>query len=170
MRWRDVKRKEHTKDALHVEEKRDYAGFWSRVMGFVTDLFIIGMPISLLMMGIFGRDELKSATAFDVISHNEAAITNAPDPYASIVQILTTMSIYVFMWHYTQQTPGKKMARTRVVDATTLQRASYFQLIIRFFAYFLSAITLFGFFIGLIRKDKRCLHDLVSHTAVVYES
>jgi uncharacterized RDD family membrane protein YckC len=144
-----------------------FTKFWSRVMGFVTDLFMIGMPISILMMSIFGRDEMKSATALDVIAHNEAAITNAPDPMVSILHVILTMGIYVYMWNRNGQTPGKAMAHTKVVDAKTLKQASYFQLIIRFIGYFISMISLVGFFIGLFRRDNRTLHDLISRTAVI---
>jgi uncharacterized RDD family membrane protein YckC len=169
MRWRNIKHKKQNSIPKIEENKIVYAGFWSRVMGFSTDIFMIGMPISLLMMGIFGRDEMKSASAIDVISHDEAALQHAPDPSASIFQILLSMAVYVYMWRRTMQTPGKKMARTIVVDAKSFERASYFQLIIRFLGYFISAISIVGFFIGLFREDKRTLHDLLSRTAVIYE-
>ncbi len=167
MRWRDVKHKNHT-DKTDLAPKVFYTRFWARVMGFVTDLFMIGLPISLFMMIAFGRDEMKSATAFDVISKNEAALTNAPDPLVSILHVVLTMSIYVFMWHRNGKTPGKKIAHSKVVDAKTLKQASCFQLAIRFLGYFISAISLIGFFIGLFRKDNRALHDLLSRTAVIY--
>ncbi|MEA2110711.1 MAG: RDD family protein [Campylobacterota bacterium] len=166
MRWRNIKNNRHTapdKPAVTIL----FTGFWGRAMGFITDLFMIGLPISIFMMTVFGRDEMKSATALDVLEKNEAAISNAPDPMVSILHVIFTMSIYVYMWHKNGQTPGKKMARSKVVDATTLKQASYFQLAVRFLGYFLSAITIVGFFIGLLRKDNRTLHDLISRTAVI---
>jgi uncharacterized RDD family membrane protein YckC len=102
------------------------------------------------------------------LSKSETALENAPDPLVSIIHVILTMAIYVFMWHRNGQTPGKKIARSKVVDAKTLQQASYLQLMVRFIAYFLSAITLMGFFTGLLRRDKRTLHDLLSRTAVIY--
>ncbi len=169
MRWRNVKHKNPTKIEPDVSTpKRLFAGFWTRALGFVTDIFMIGIPVSLLMMMVFGRDEMKSATAFDVIAHNEAAITNAPDPLVSFLHVILMMSIYVFLWHRNGKTPGKQLAHAKVVDAKTLKPASYIQLIVRFLGYFLSAITLVGFFIGLFRRDKRTLHDLISRTAVIY--
>ncbi len=170
MRWRNVKQKNPTKTAPDTETTplRIFAGFWTRTLGFVTDIFMIGIPISLFMMMVFGRDEMKSATAIDVIAHNEAALTNAPDPLVSLLHVVLMMSIYVFLWHRNGKTPGKQLVHTQVVDAKTLKSASYFQLIVRFLGYFLSAITLVGFFIGLFRRDKRTLHDLISRTAVIY--
>lgn len=147
-----------------------YAGFWSRVAAFVTDIFMIGIPISILSMAIFGYSEIHSAGAMDVIVGDEKAQTNPPNPLASIFQISLFLISFVWFWYKSGQTPGKKMAKIRVVDATTFERASILQLIVRFFGYFLSLITIIGFFIGLFRRDKRTLHDLISRTAVIYES
>ncbi len=169
MRWRNVKQKNFPKKETDASiPQRLFAGFWTRALGFITDLFMIGIPISLFMMMVFGRDEMKRATALDVIAHNEAALTNAPDPLISLLHVIFMMSIYVFLWHRNGKTPGKQLAHSKVVDATTLKPASYFQLIVRFLGYFLSAITLIGFFIGLFRRDKRTLHDLISRTAVIH--
>lgn len=169
MRWRDIKKGKTAASESKSTPTVHYAGFWSRVLGFVTDIFMIGLPISLLLMMLFDYDEMKSAGGMDALMQNEEALTNAPDPTASILQLTLYMVIYVIFWHISGQTPGKKMARIKVVDAKTLELASWPQLIIRFFGYFLSAITIIGFFTGLLRKDKRTLHDLISRTAVIYE-
>jgi len=171
MRWRDIKKNSTTSTAQHRAQSPQirYAGFWSRVMGITTDVFIIGLPISILMMFIFGHDQMESAGALDVLMHAEAAQTNAPDPIASILQIVLWMSITVTLWNKTGQSPGMKMARIQVVDASTLEKASLAKLIIRFVGYMVSILSLVGFFIGLFRKDKRALHDLISGTAIIYE-
>jgi uncharacterized RDD family membrane protein YckC len=169
MRWRTLRKKHPplNESKHHIQ----YAGFWSRVLGFTTDIFMLGLPISLLFMILFGHDQMDKAGALDVMLHSDKAITNAPDPMISIAQVLISLIIYVAFWHHSGQTPGKKMARIMVVDAKTLQRASIFQLVLRFLGYFLSALFLFlGFFVGLLRKDKRTLHDLLSRTAVIYDS
>lgn len=166
MRWRNIK---HKVKLEPQNAKPSYAGFWSRVMAFTTDIFMIGLPISLLVMMLFGYDQMQSAGAMDVILQTEKATTHAPDPTGSIVQMLLYMGACVFFWRTSGQTPGKKMARISVVDAKTFERASWFQLILRFLGYGLSLITLIGFFIGLLRKDKRTLHDLMSRTAVIKE-
>lgn len=170
MRWREIKKGGAAAQKSEEQPKVYYAGFWSRFLGFVTDVFMIGMPISLLLMVLFGYDNtMKSADGLDVLMQNEAALTNAPDPTSSILQIVLSMTVYVIFWRMKGQTPGKKIARIKVVDANTFERASWLRLIIRFIGYLFSAITLIGFFIGLFRKDKRALHDLISHTAVIYE-
>jgi uncharacterized RDD family membrane protein YckC len=167
MRWREIKQQKQRK-TLDSGPRVIYAGFWSRALGFMTDLFMIGMPVSLVMMVLFGYDAMHSAGGMDVLLQTEAAQSQPPSPMMSISQILLSLVIYVAFWRISMQTPGKKMAGTKVVDATTFQRASWLQLIVRFLGYFLSAITLVGFFIGLMRKDKRALHDLISHTAIIH--
>lgn len=147
-----------------------YGGFWARALAFITDLFMIGLPVSLLFMLFFGHNQMKSAGAVDLIVAQGAPISNAPDPFISLAQMLVSMLLYVAFWRIAQQTPGKKMLHLRIVDAHSFERASWVQLSLRFIGYFLSALPLFvGFLIPLLRKDRRSLHDLISRTAVIYE-
>ncbi len=169
MRWRTIRKKSPPKTSQ--TPKVPYAGFWSRAMGFVTDLFMIGVPVSLIFMTLFGREAMKKSGAIDLLVNQQEAMQNAPDPLISLAQLLLSMVIYVAFWRISMQTPGKKMARTLVVDAKTLERASTLQLVVRFFGYLISAIPLFlGFFTGLFRRDKRTLHDLISRTAVIRDT
>ena len=168
MRWRDIKNRKNTKPTQD-KVKVIYGKFWTRLIGFSTDLFMIGMPITLAFMIIFGHDTMNKAGFNDAITQSENAINNAPDPMISILQIVISLVIYVTFWYTTTQTPGKKFANIRVVDAKTFKRASIFKLTIRYLGYFISALPLFlGFFIGLFREDNRTLHDLISGTAVIY--
>ena len=130
---------------------------------------MIGLPISLILMTVFGYDQMHTAGAMDVITNNQKALQNPPNPLSSILQIVLFMVITVELWHRYTQTPGKKLTRIRVVDAKTLAAATYFKLSLRFVGYFLSLVSVVGFFIGLFRHDKRCLHDLISGTAVIRE-
>jgi uncharacterized RDD family membrane protein YckC len=77
------------------------------------------------------------------------------------------MGVHVVLWRRGGQTPGKKFAGIKVVDAKTLENASYLQLIVRFLGYFLTFITLNGLFILFLRQDKKALHDLLSATTVI---
>lgn len=167
MRWRTLKTK---KQPPPPKAKTLFAPFWPRAAGFVTDIFMIGLPISIFTMMIFGYDQMHSAGGLDVLVHDPKAQTNPPDPIASITQITLFLITYVWLWHKSGQTPGKKFSRIRVVDVQTLQTASVWKLTLRFVGYFISLITLIGFFVGLFRKDKRTLHDLLSGTAVIREA
>ena len=165
MRHRTLKK--NKKISLSAPQKIIYASFWSRALGLVTDIFMIGLPISLLIIFLFGYDQTHTAGGIDVLLHNQEALKNPPNPLGSLTQLLLFMGVTVILWHKSGQTPGKKMAHTRVVDARTLENAPYWKLILRFIGYFISLISLVGFFIGLLRRDKRTLHDLLSGTAVI---
>lgn len=168
MRWRTLK-----KSTKIISDKRPtihYASFSSRALGFLTDIFMIGLPISLIIITLFGYDQTHVAGGMDIVMQNQEALKNPPNPLVSITQIALFMLIYVVLLHRYTQTPGKKLARIRVVDAKTLAAAPYWKLSLRFVGYFLSLITLLGFFIGIFRRDKRCLHDLISGTSVISEA
>jgi uncharacterized RDD family membrane protein YckC len=169
MRWRNVKKHARSNKSESATEKTPvtYAGFWKRVLAFMTDLFMIGMPITLFIMFAFGHDQMNSATGLDVIMDPEAAKAHAPNPVSSILQLVLSMLAYTIFWHKTGQTPGKKLAEIKVVDAETMQNGSYFQLGLRYIGYFISFVSVIGFFTGLLREDKRTLHDLISRTAVI---
>jgi uncharacterized RDD family membrane protein YckC len=168
MRFRNIK-KQAKQAKKEPEVFVPYARFLDRAKAFVTDIFMIGLPVALIIMVAFGYDETKSAGALDVIVQDEKALKHAPDPMASIVQIVLIMSVHVVLWRRDGQTPGKKFAHLKVVDATTLKEASIFKLIVRFIGYFVSVLPLgLGFLLGFLRRDKKTLHDLLSGTAVIY--
>lgn len=147
-----------------------YASFWSRALAFITDIFMIGLPISLIIIALFGYDQTHTAGGMDVLLQNKEALKNPPNPLVSLTQVVLFMLVTVVLWHTSGQTPGKKLAHVQVVDAKTFKIAPYWKLMIRFIGYFFSLITLVGFFIGLFRKDHKTLHDLISGTCVIKAS
>lgn len=168
MRWRTLKKMQQS--SSNKTPTVDYSPFAPRALAFLTDVFMLGLPVSLILMSLFGYDQMHTAGAMDVITNNQEALRNRPNPLSSLLQIVLFMLITVELWHRYTQTPGKKLTRIRVVDAKTLSAAPYWKLALRFIGYFLSLVSVIGFFIGLFRKDKRCLHDLLSGTAVIREA
>lgn len=165
MRWRKIKNNKNKDNNKTKTNSIIYATFISRLFAFVTDLFMIGLPVSLVIMIFFGHDAMQGVSAIDVLEHKDVA---PPNPWLSITQVGLSMLIYTLLWHRDGQSPGKKLARITIVNAKDYNKPTYIQLLIRFFAYFISFISLIGFFVGLFRKDNRALHDLLSGTAVVY--
>jgi len=168
MRWREIKHKKNTAS----DEKGPtvlYAGFWSRFLAFITDIFMIGIPITIIIMIFFGYDQMHSAGFSDAVMQTEAAKSHAPNPVASIVQLLLYLSAFVLFWKISGQTPGMKVAGIEIVDAKSLKHPSYLQLIARFFSYIFS-LVLFGYLWGLLRKDRRMLPDLIARTAMIYKA
>ncbi len=146
-----------------------YAGFWSRTLSFITDIFMIGIPITIIIMIFFGYEQVQTAGFSDAVMQTQRAQEQAPNPVASIVQFTLFITAFVLFWKTSGQTPGMRMAHIEIVDASSFKSASYLQLIARFLSYFIS-LFLFGYLWGLIRRDKRMLPDLISHTAIIYKS
>jgi len=148
MRWRDIKQKKNIITPTK-EPKVHYAGFWSRTLSFVTDIFMIGIPITIIIMIFFGYEQMQTAGFSDAMLQTQKAQEQAPNPLASIIQFTLFITAFVLFWKISGQTPGMKMARIEIVDAKTFERASYLQLVTRFFGYFVS-LFLFGYLLGLM--------------------
>ena len=166
MRWREIKQK---KNSTTPTENTTiiYAGFWSRFMALTTDVFMIGIPITIIIMIFFGYEQVNSAGFSDALMQTDKAQDQAPNPIASIIQLLLYLSAFILFWKKSGQTPGMKMAGVKIVDAKSLKIPSYFQLFTRFFSYPIS-LLFFGYLWGVFRKDKAMLPDLVSRTTLIY--
>jgi uncharacterized RDD family membrane protein YckC len=83
--------------------------------------------------------------------------------------VFVIMATYaVGFWYQFSATPGKWVVGSKVVDAKTLEKPTFKQLIIRVFSYILSAIPLcIGFMMAAFTKDCSSLHDKVAGTLVI---
>ena len=76
---------------------------------------------------------------------------------------------YFFVWFWVNSTAtlGMKSWKIKIVDING-NNISYKKAIVRFNASILS-ISIFGlgFLISLFRKDKKCLHDIISRTQLI---
>jgi uncharacterized RDD family membrane protein YckC len=84
-----------------------------------------------------------------------------------ISYVLPAAAVLVF-WKYRSATPGKMLISAKIADAKTGGPPSNAQLLIRYFAYIVSMLTLLsGFFwIGIDRK-KQGWHDKLAGTVVI---
>ena len=171
--WRKVKKSLKEEPQAEVSTVI-YAGFWSRALSFVIDVFMIGIPISLVIMSLFGHDQMQSISALDVLQGikplDENGVEIKPDPMIAITQVGLFSFIVIMLWRFDQgRTPGKRLSKTKILDAKSHREPALWQLVVRFFAYFLSFISLIGFFLPLVHPKKMALHDILSGTIVVYD-
>ena len=157
MRLRDTKK--GGKDIERIEKQdisKQYipGKFLARGFALVMDMFMIILPINLLVGYMFGMESLQNPES---------------SPIAGIVQISLLSLTTIIFWKVAGQTPGKKAFSLQVVDSGSFKLASIWKLILRYLGYFISMITLVGFFIPLFRKDKKALHDLISGTTVIHK-
>lgn len=163
-------RKKGNEEANDIPVKKVfYAGFWSRFLALSVDIFMIGIPISILIYFSFGYETMQSQPGF-----MDAVEGIKPDQKANPFIPLITMSLWSLItlafWIKTGQTPGKKMASIEIVDNTTLTKASPMKLLVRLLFFVMPIFAFFSFFIMLLNPKKRTLHDMLSGTAVIYKS
>jgi uncharacterized RDD family membrane protein YckC len=121
----------------------EYVGFWRRLLAVAIDyliLFVVTTPILL---------------AIDIRR------------YVIIEHIVLAVAVIAF-WRRYGATPGKMAVGAKIVDARTGERPSTARLVLRYFAYLVSALPLFlGFlWIGISRR-KQGFHDKIARTMVI---
>jgi len=167
-RWKDVKRGK-LPEKTKPEKKVVYAGFWSRFLALSVDVFMIGIPISILIYFTFGYETMQSQPGFiDAIEGVKPE--HAPNALIPLLTMSLWSLITLGFWNATGQTPGKKMAKIIIVDNTSHKRASLVQLLVRLLFFIMPIFAFISFFVMLFHPKKRTLHDIFSGTAVIYKA
>ena len=122
-----------------------------RFKAFVTDMFMIMMPIMYLTTYVImdGADSFKG-------SETSRWVTMA------IYGVIT-----VIFWIRTGQTPGFKAYDLRLVDDHTRKPIGYGLAIARYMMFIFSAVSIIGILLPFFRKDKKTLQDILMQTSVV---
>jgi uncharacterized RDD family membrane protein YckC len=157
-RFRDVKQGKTQQEPTQKQHektsslKRDYASSGSKIKAFLTDSFMLLMPIMYVVIYlIMGSRENAGA-----------------ERLMSWVYILVPLIILQTLFMVAKgQTPGYKAYKIEVVDDSTGERPSFPVTLFRNTLAILSAMTLVGWALMFFRKDKKNLHDLLSNTAVI---
>jgi len=149
MRFRNLKKKSKTKD-LKLETIV-YATITSRVKAFITDMFMIYMPILYFITYVVlsGKEDFQAST------------------FAPFIGVSIYGFIYAILLHKLGQTPGKKAYSIKVVHAKTHKNLTFFQALWRFVSFLFSATILLGFILPFYREDIRSLHDLLANSIVI---
>lgn len=151
MRWRATKKrgKKEQKSALPLFT---IAPFQRRLKAFVVDSFMLLMPILYIVFYlIYGSREGFAA-------HMLQGWLLILIPYG----FLTTLFL-----KRNAQTPGYKAYDLVLIDLKTGQRVTLTQLIVRYVLLLLTAMSILGLFVPLLRKDKLALYDILSQTAPI---
>jgi len=157
-RFRDVKQgrakaEEQKSEKRQVQQNnREYASVGEKLKAFLTDSFMLLMPIMyivfyLVMGGREGFAEHKAVGWLYIL-----------------LPLVIVQTVFMFK---TGQTPGYRAYNIEVIDEATGKRPSLFLILFRNLSAILSMATLFGWMLMFFRKDNKNLHDLLSNTAVV---
>ncbi|HEV8193186.1 MAG TPA: RDD family protein [Ktedonobacterales bacterium] len=154
----------------HVGVRREAAGFASRTIAFGIDLVLVS--VILMVIGLFAQviGMYFPVNRLLVLAMTPSAAEQARSPIALALAILVYATYSIVCWALLGQTPGKALLGLRVVRANG-QRLSVRRSILRYFAYWVSALPLFlGFLWILVDNERQGWHDKIADTYVIYAS
>ena len=156
-RFRDIKQGKEREIGTQEDSpvnKRDYASARSKIKAFLTDAFMLVMPIMYIVFYLImgGRDGFSEHKALGWIY--------------ILIPLIIAQTIFMFK---SGQTPGYRAYNLTLIDDTTGERPSLFVVFFRNICAVLSLFSVFGWVMMFFRKDSKTLHDLLSRTAVIYK-
>ena len=154
-RFRDIKKGKGQEQIRHVQstsKKTDYASAGLKIKAFLTDAFMLLMPIMYVVFYLVmdGREDFSEHKVLGW--------------FYILLPLVIVQTLFMYM---TGQTPGYRAYNMTLIDEHTQKKPSLFVIIFRNLAAILSLFTFFGWVLMFFRKDHKTLHDLLSATAVV---
>jgi uncharacterized RDD family membrane protein YckC len=152
---------------------RTTAGFFSRTVAFLLDLFLLAFlelmsgVVFFLILQFFHYQNILNFMA-SLLGVNNSAIQLAG--LISPILFLLSVVYFVFFWTLIGSTPGKALLGLQVVrqDGRSL---SVGRSLVRFFAYSISAVLFFlGFIWILFDRQHEGWHDKIANTHVIYRN
>jgi uncharacterized RDD family membrane protein YckC len=148
------------------------AGFFSRMMAFVLDLFLLaflGLMSGLVIFIVLQFFRYGKILEFvgDLLG-----VDNPIAQFIGLIQpilFLVVLLYFVFFWTFVGYTPGKALLGLRIVrqDGRPL---SFGRALLRYLGYWVSAIPLFLGFIWIIFDHQHeGWHDKIANTHVIYK-
>jgi uncharacterized RDD family membrane protein YckC len=129
-----------------------YVGFWQRLAAFLIDWMVVFVVYGPLVITAFGTEYFS---------------LDLPR-YWDLVTLLVIAVGTLAFWRYQGATPGKIAIAARIVDAETGAPPSTARLVIRLFAYIVSALPLcLGFLWIALDRRKQGWHDKIAGTVVI---
>ncbi|RUM68175.1 MAG: RDD family protein [Sulfurospirillum sp.] len=156
MRWRDVKQNrvapKSEKRAVEAKPQYRYAGILDKLKAFITDSFLLSMPIFYIVIYL-------------VMNGREGFAQNMLLGWAYILVPLCV--IVVTFYFVSGQTPGLKAYDLKLIDIQTGEKPGILLSLLRFLYFNIIFFTFFGLFVPFFRQDRRGVHDLLSGTAII---
>ncbi len=158
-RFRDIKQKKPVTEQLDKKESKGrqenilpYASIGSKTKAFITDLFMILMPIMYVV-------------AYFVMGGLQGFSEHLMKGWIYIL-VPNFIIIFLFFWR-AAQTPGCRAYSIKLVDSKTGGKPHPLAIALRYYFELISIVTVVGLLVAYFRKDRQCLHDLLSGTVLV---
>jgi len=129
-----------------------YVGFWQRFAAFLIDWLVVFVVYGPLVVMAFGSEYFS---------------LEVPRYWDAATGLVIAVGTLLF-WRYQGATPGKIAIAARIVDAETRGSPSTARLVVRLFAYIVSALPLcLGFLWIAFDRRKQGWHDKIAGTVVI---
>jgi len=129
-----------------------YVGFWQRLAAFLIDWLVVFVVYGPLVIVAFGSEYFS---------------LEVPRYWDAATGLVIAVGTLLF-WRYQGATPGKIAMAARIVDAQTGGSPRTARLVVRFFAYIVSALPLcLGFLWIAFDRRKQGWHDKIAGTVVI---
>lgn len=140
--------------------KTPYAGLATRLIALALDAVVVdGIALFAAVTVGLGLSLL----------HMPSEVNKILAGLGALIWVLWSIGYFVFFWSTTGQTPGSRMMSIVVLDTEGRGRLKPRRALLRFFALCAGAAALLlGILIMLWDPRRRCFHDRVARTVVVY--
>lgn len=134
------------------KESQKYASSRDKIKAFLTDAFMLVMPILYVVIYLVmdGREDFAQHRVFGWL--------------AFLGPLVLVQTVFMYL---KGQTPGYRAYNITLIDEKTQEKPSLFVIVFRNLCAILSLLTLMGWALMFFRKDSKTLHDLLSATALV---
>ena len=143
-----------------------HAGVWVRVVANLLDLVIMGAPVLLLVSLIVDAESEAKGSAVSLADFYNAG---------TLIQAALLGIVTVVLWvNWDGRTPGKKLAKIKIVSYPGYSAFSYGTATLRTVLSLTGVLTLgllylvMAIMIG-VRSDKRGFHDIAAGTCVIHD-
>ena len=154
-RFRSVKQGKLTQNKPLTETTYPYAKASSKIKAFLTDSFMLMMPILYVVIYLImgGREGFAAHRALGWLY--------------IFIPLVIVQTIFMIK---TAQTPGYRAYALEIIDESTGKKPTSFIILFRNLCAVLSFFSFFGWIMMFFRKDAKTLHDLLTHTAIISKS
>lgn len=151
-----------------MQTTKQYAHFGQRFFAMLIDNIIFGIILSPIFMMLFGSKTYTQKEVETIL--NTQGVMGLIDPKEMFIQQLVVLSITLFFWVRFAGTPGKRLLKLKVIDATTGNKLTPLQSLVRYLGYFISAFPMgLGFLWVVMDEKNQGWHDKLANSVVIRE-
>ena len=141
------------------------ATIWKRIMAFEIDMLLVTIScLTTFCVGLFAAWLGLKVAGYDTPSYSLIDTLLLPFGFLSPI---VSLAYFIGFASYRGQTPGKAIMRIKIVSITG-ENVTLFMIAVRTLGYIFSGMLFgLGFFMALVTRRRRALHDFLANTHVV---